>query len=286
MKTIFFVLLFIPSFVQCQSQQQDLLIYNIGLGGISSGIGAVINKPKNCNWKKVFLKGLWQGSVGGVLNYSSKKTLYLINRKNELMYAWPAKILHAAGLSIMENASLNEPFLQNWNIDYGPMRFDFSINGKKKCKVRFLPATIVSVIYAANTAKFDLKKTLKTGNLIFENSENAYVTYRNGYFRGFSAGRAIAIGEKWKGSNQVIAHEIVHQFQYGDFQILNTWLKPFEKKIKSKPLYKIFENYIYFDMPYFGGLYKLAGKFSYPHYYKNFFEFEAQRFSTNMFVSR
>ncbi len=83
-----------------------------------------------------------------------------------------------------------------------------------------------------------------------------------------------------------MAHEIVHQFQFGDFQVFNTWLKPFEKKVKSKTLKTIFSKYIYFNIPYYWGLYEITGRYDPPHYYKNFFEFEAQRFSTNEYVPR
>jgi hypothetical protein len=68
-------------------------------------VGAVINKQKTQNWKHAFLKGAWQGGIGGVLIFSSKEALHLINSKQNYTYAWPAKILHSAGTSITENAA-------------------------------------------------------------------------------------------------------------------------------------------------------------------------------------
>jgi len=285
MRIFILILLFIPGVVFSQDQQRTLLVYNVGLGAITSGIGAVINKPKHADWKKYFIKGFWQGSIGGFVNYTSKKTLYLVNKQKETLYAWPAKLLHAASLSIMENASLNEPFLQNWNIDYGPVRVDFSINGKRKMRVRFLPETIVGIVVAAQTAKFNLGRTLSTGNLVFV-SKNTFVSTHGYKNIGFSYSRAIALGAFANASHDVIAHEIVHQFQFGDFQVLNSWLKPFEKKIKSKTLQTIFTKYVYFNLPFFWGIYELAGRYKDPHYYRNFFEFEAQRFATNRYVLR
>jgi hypothetical protein len=285
MKRFILLFLFVPKVLFSQNQQQTLLIYNVGLGAVSSGIGAVINKPKHAEWKKHFIKGFWQGGIGGLINYTGKKTLYLVNKKNEPLYAWPAKLLHAAGLSIMENASLNEPFLQNWNIDYGPVRLDFSINGKRKMRVRFLPETIAGVIFASQTAKFNLGRTLSTGNLVFV-SKKSYVSHHGQYDIGYSFSRAVALSAIGNASNLVISHEIVHQFQFGDFQVINTWLKPFESKIKSKTLKTIYSKYLYFNIPYFWGIYELAGRYQNPHYFRNFFEFEAQRFATNMYVPR
>lgn len=81
MKNFIFILVLSCFTSTCFSQKQEriILMYNVGFGGITSGIGAVINKPKGANWKKHFLKGFWQGSIGGFINYGSKKTLYLNN---------------------------------------------------------------------------------------------------------------------------------------------------------------------------------------------------------------
>jgi hypothetical protein len=286
MKQFILIFLFVPKVLFSQDQQRTLLVYNVGLGAITSGIGAVINKPKHTNWKKYFIKGCWQGSIGGLVNYTSKKALYLVNKKNEPLYSWPAKLLHAAGLSIIENASLNEPFLQNWNIDYGPVRLDFSINGKRKTRVRFIPeTTIAGIIYASKKGRFNLGRTLSTGNLVFV-SKDDYISNNGVYTPGSSFGRAIVLSRFGNMSNEVIAHEIVHQFQSGDFQVLNTWLKPFEKKIKSKTLQTIYTRYVYFNIPWFWPVYEAAGRYDNPHYYKNFFEFEAQRFAANRHVNR
>ncbi len=269
-----------------QKQEQQVFVYNIGLGGISSGIGALINKPKNTNWKKTFIKAFWQGSIGGLLNYTSKKTLYLNNLNQNTNYFWPAKILHSAGCSIMENAALNEPFLQNWNIDYGPFRFDFSIKSKKKFKVRFLPTSIYALVAVSKYGKFDLKYTLKTGNIVF--SSNDLIRFPNGGTEnGLSFGRAIVfVNNSQNNIYKLLAHEIVHQFQYSESQIINTWLKPVGMKIKSKSIQNIFTKYVYADIPYHFLNYYLAGYHPSPHYFRNFYEFEAERFSTNKFVQR
>ncbi len=283
MRTCLFLLLFVPQALFSQYHERTVLVSNIGIGAFTSAIGAVINKPKNGDWKKFFIRGLWQGATGGLLNYTGKKTLYFVNSQNEPGFGWPAKVLHAAGLSIIENASLNEPFLQNWNIDYGPVRFDFSLQKKNKFKARLLPESIVSIINASKIARFNLSRTLSTGNLVFISKE-PYVTYRNYTDIAFSFGRSIALSEPGNNSYKIIAHEIVHQFQFGDFQVLNTWLKPL--KPESKTLNKIFSKYIYFNIPFFWGIYSLSGRYPPPHYFRNFFEFEAERFSTGKYVPR
>ena len=76
MKIATTLLLFLHLNLFAQHQEQTVFFYNVAFGGITSGIGAIINKPKEVNWKKAFLKGFWQGDIGGLLNYTGKKTLY------------------------------------------------------------------------------------------------------------------------------------------------------------------------------------------------------------------
>lgn len=283
-----FLFLLLPSMAPAQRQEGTVLLYNACFGGLTSGIGAVINKPNGVNWKQAFVEGAWQGSIGGALNYSGKKMLYLVNKQQQVAYGLPAKLLHAAGTSIIENAALGEPFLQNWSIDYGPVRFDFSTNGAKKLRARFLPASVHSVIMGSKYNRLDLKATLLTGSIAFANYKGYYFVEDGSYYLGKSYGRAIAYMARHNDStvHETVAHELVHQFQFRDYQIFNTWLKPLETKVKSKVLQTAFSKYVYFDVPYFWIAINIEGSHKYPHYYRNFFEFEAQRFSTNRQVIR
>ncbi len=268
-----------------QHQERTVLVYNIAFGGLTSGVGALINKPKNTRWTKVFLKGCWQGSVAGVLNYSSKKTLYLINKNQNGLYGWPAKILHAASYSIMENAALNEPFLQNWTFDLGPARFDFSFHGKKPFKARLLPESVYAIFMGFSYGKIDLSTSLNTGQLLFSTTHSLTIP-NTPKASGVTFGR-VSIYQKNDVSYhkyRIIAHELVHQFQYGEYLIFNTWLKPCEKKIKSQSLKSIFSKYVYCEIPYFFLPYYINGVYNGQHYYKNFYEFEADRFATNRYV--
>lgn len=290
LKTLIYILAFTCLTITCYSQNQErtVFIYNVGFGGLTSGIGAVINKPKGANWKKHFVKGFWQGSIGGLINYSSKKTLYLNNLNQNKAFFWPAKILHCAGTSIMQNASLNQPFLENWYLDYGLVRVDFAIHNKDKFKVRLLPAGIYATIAASRYGKFDLENTLATGHIVFSSKE--MLRYPNGNTEiGISFGRGLVFvnnSQLYPNKYKLLGHEIVHQFQYNDYQIFTTWLNPLGQKIKSKTLKTIFTKYIYPDIPFTLVSYNLAGHYKSPHYFRNFYEFEAERFSTNSSVPR
>lgn len=274
--------------VFAQHQERTVFVYNVVFGGITSGIAAIVNKPKEVNWKKAFLKGFWQGDIGGLLNYTGKKTLYLVNKNQKDIYAWPAKLLHAAGSSIMENAALNAPFLQNWNIDYWLVRFDFSFGVQRKFKVRLLPEAVVATIIAARYGMFDLVTSLRTGEIIFKTDKvldlpNAPLA------SGVTFGRAIVYvdtPQSYYTKDRILSHEIVHRYQYNEYQVFNAWLNPVAGKIKSKSLRTIFSKYVYLDIPYFFLPYYINGRHTDPHYYRNFYEFEAERFATNAYVPR
>lgn len=285
MKILLTFLLFSSLRISAQHQERSLFVYNVAFGGLGGGIGAILNKPKAMNWKKAFLTGAWQGSVGGALNYTGKRSIYLINKHKKYIYAWAGKLLHAAGYSIIQNAALCEPFLQNWNIDYGPVRFDFSFNKRKRFKARFLPESIFAMVMSGRTASFNLKQTLATGEITFTSKK--LLELPNGKTEiGVSYGRAIAYVDNPDFSNvhKLVAHELIHQYQYSEYQLFNTWLQPLAKKIASKKLQHIFTDYIYMDIPYFLVPYNVAGHYGPLRYFKNFYEFEAERFATNAVV--
>lgn len=286
MRNLLLALTFSPVilFAQQHHQERTILIYNATLGGFTSGIGAVINKPKNAKVGKTFVRGFWQGSIGGLLNYAGKKTAYLIHDKENKMYALPATILHSAGFSIMENAALNEPFLENWNVNYALIRFDFSINSNKKFKARLLPTAVYATLLNSRLGTFDLTTSLLTGMAVYKN-DNFFINVNGNDLLGYSLGRSFAYVSNYTNDQyHTAAHELIHTFQFREYQILNSWMKPIDESVKSNTLKKLFSKYVYFDFPYFWAFYNLEGRYPSQYYYRNFFEFEAERIATNEFV--
>ena len=286
MKKLLIALLLIPGMIMAQNQEGKVLIYNIGFGGMTSGIGAVINKKKTENWKKSFARGFWQGSIGGALNYSAKKSCYLIYKKDKTEFALPARIISSAGNSIIQNAAFNEPFLKNWSFDYGILRFDYRANNTKKFQVRILPTAIVSSLIALPQGRLDLASTLKTGVMAFKAKD--LISTLRGSHNGVNYGRAFIyssdpfISDSLK--NHIISHELIHEFQYREYMVFNAYLKPQADKMKMPGLKKVFTRYVYPDIPYFALFYMMEGIQKSPRFYRNYFEFEAERISRNAYV--
>lgn len=275
----------LDGFTQVKNQEATVLLYNVAFAGITSGIGSCINKPKQIKWHKAFLTGFWQGSIGGALNYSAKKTLHLVYKNKSIGYALPATLLNAAGYSIMENAALHKPFLENWTLDYGPLRVNFSTKSMADFKVRLLPESIYAVVDLSRSGKFDLGTSLLTGTISFKSKGAIYLQNTGLYYDGYSNGRAfIYTDDGYADKYHIVSHELTHYYQYRDYQIFNTWLKPIGNRVNSPIINKVFSKYIYLDIPYFWPFYNLAGLRSGSSYYRNFYEFEAERFSTNSYV--
>jgi hypothetical protein len=274
------ILLFLPIAIFSQNQESKVLFYNVGFGGITAGIGAIINK-KSEPWKKCFLRGFWQGSIGGLLNYSAKKSIYLVNKNSNVAYALPARVISSAGNSIIQNAAANQPFLQNWNFEYGFFRVDFSTGTKSKFGVRILPESIIASAILLSKGKPDIHTTLLTGVMSFKSNNLIYSA--RGAHDGVNYGRAFLYLDS-STKYHVIAHEIIHEFQYREYLVFNSFFKTSVSKINAPALKKLFTQYIYPDVPYFGLFYMLEGINPSPMIFRNYFEFEAERFGTNKFV--
>lgn len=91
-------------------QDVGLLAGNVVFGGITAGIGALINKPADKKGYKSFLRGFWQGCSGGALSFAGKSMTRFIQREERPDWGWSSKLVHAAGTSIIYSAALHRTF--------------------------------------------------------------------------------------------------------------------------------------------------------------------------------
>jgi len=268
-----FLFLLIPSIALPQGQERKIFFYNIGFGGISGGIGAALN-AKGEKRAKCFIRGFWQGSIGGMVNYSSKKANHRIVDHQNIAWAMPARLLNAAGNSIIQNAAFNEPFLKNWNFEYGPFHFDLALHGQHPLRVRLLPLSLAGAAFCIPKGKFDAGASLLTGIMIFRTNER--INSGRSMVGGINYGRAFLYQDS-SNKYHILVHEIIHEYQYREYLVINSFLKKPVERLKDTRLKKTMARYIYPDIPYFGLFYMLEGVAPAPKIYRNFFEFEAER---------
>lgn len=254
----------------------EAAFYDMGLGAFVGGIGAIINKKPNEKTGKVLLKGLWQGALGGYFVFESKRLIRLTVNENSYNYFWPSKIVNSVGTSILENATANKNFWENYHINFGFNRFEFDMLNKGKFSYKIMPFALYITFENLTLGKFDFDKSMKTGTFIFK-SKNSLPIYETSF--------GVANSEAYTKTNQIIydlnkyklfniAHEMIHVYQYEQLSNFNAlFIKPKEFLNKKSKLINFYNKHFYTDFN------QVIGHFSYisnKNYQTNFFENEAR----------
>ncbi len=268
---IFTLLFFININLQAQNNNTQTAFYNIGLGGVMSSIGAAINKKPNEKLGKVMLKGFLQGALGGTVVYGSKQMVYHFNKKNKLENLWMSKLVNSAGISIIENASLNNNFYDKWHLNIGFNRIELDTKNKLKLSYKLMPTALIGTFIAANNNKFNFKYTVQTLTPIFisKNTDRPTTSVNSIHLKQSDVRRSMA-------------HEFIHTLQYDDFMSVNVFFN--KQKIKWTNKYSFVHSqskWLYIDLP--GGItlrsFYILENNNQKCYYDNFFENEANFYS-------
>lgn len=255
-----------------------MALYNIGLGSVFSGIGALINKKPKERWDKVLLKGMGQGALGGYLIYESKNLIGKIEQKQSLEYSWYGKFVNSAGTSIIENASSNRNFWEQWHLNIGFNRLEFYTKDKFRVKYKIMPASLILTSAVAFNTKFELKKTLQTGEFIFSTNDPKFESGARAY------GNILAFTNDRLNDYSLYSHEIIHIYQYYDYNFVNTYFnKPIENWQSKSNTFNEISNFLYFDLQgaVLRPLYLLENG-NRNCYFDNFFENEAGFYSNTI----
>lgn len=270
MKLILFFFVITIS-LNAQQNNTQAVLYNIGLGGITSSVGAVFNKKHNEKLGKVVLKAFWKGILGGSIIYGSKKMVYSYHNSNRLDKLWQAKLVNSIGVSIIENAALNNKVYNKWHINIGFNRIEFDIIDKK-INYKIMPAALIGTIISSTKSTFNLKYSIQTLTPVFiADNINRAITNIN----SIKIVKHISV-------NRYLAHEFIHVLQYDDYMSVNVffnnrkniWLQ--KNKFRNQ-----FNKWVFIDMPsaaILRGSY-LIENIHQNCYFNNYFEHEANYYS-------
>ncbi len=236
--------------IKAQNIETKVIAYNVLVGGVSGGIGALINKKSDQKWHKAFIKGFIIGLGGGAIAYSGKKLNYYVSQNQNLGYCWLSRAVFSAGNSIVENAAANRPFWSQWHYDIGFVRLELKTNGSFTFIPKLMPSTLGGIIFMGSFGKFDLATSLRSGTVTFRTNRIEYAsqlvasTASNGFLFVDSL-------RKGKVFYDTYAHEMVHAFQFQEFSGCNNFFIPLTDKWKSKSaFYKKASKWIYGDINY------------------------------------
>lgn len=282
MKLIYITLLTILISINSYSQSSEfeLGIYNVGLGGIGSGIGAMINKKPNEKLITVFCKGFLKGALGGTFVYGSKKLVQNIYKENKIEYNWPAKILNSLGTSMIENASSNRTLLEQIHFNLGFNRFEFYTKDKFKVKYKIMPGALALTVFCAINNKPEWGLMLRSGEVIFSTNDDMNLNKNS---NGRALVTSVIIRESKINDLSVIAHEFIHIYQYHDYNFVNPYFNDLVNKYDTNEgILKPRSSILYWDfnLIVLAGLYQIEN-INQLNYYDNFFEYEAEFYSAD-----
>ncbi len=265
------------------AQQNDVhaAVFNVGISSVGSGFGALINKKLNEKGGKVFLRGMWQGAVGGLLIFTSKKMVYEFAQTENYAWLWSSKLVNGAGVSIAENAGENQKFLSSWHLNFGFNLIEFKTDKSFKVSYKLMPFALAGFIRSATKGSFDLEQTLKVGQPFFKTEALGFPD------SGFSIANTIVLNPIYYDSKS-ISHEIIHTYQYQNFAIFNPYYKTTLDRLLSKEtgFSKAYKKWIYTDgnLLIINGFYYM-GSLNNKCYFDNPFEQEANYYSERLSCS-
>ena len=276
----FFLLLVLsfPADLKAQNSDLESGLYNVGVGSILGGIGAVINKEPGEKAGKIFLQGLGKGALGGYLVFESKRLVREFARTEDYSYIWPSKLVNAAGVSIIENAAANRKLWERWHLNLGFNRIEVSTTDKVKLKYRIMPFSMLTTLYYSTRGNFSPEKSLKLGNFVFVADDIVMPNGQEAW--GAAATNTIILRKDLEGVSTE-AHELVHTYQYESFSGINAFLdKPLNQLYESNRHLGFYPKIFHTDFNAIlsGGLYSLE-TWTAKRYHDNFFEEEAYYFT-------
>ena len=128
----------------------------------------MINKPKEEDTFKAFLKGVKAGAIGGAMIYGSKKLIHQYAKSGDLTYSWGSKILNAAGNSIVYNGAQHYSAFDYWFITLGFNRFELDLRSKQpQFRYKLMPLSFIEFIDLSFRYQFNFQLTAETGNIVF-----------------------------------------------------------------------------------------------------------------------
>lgn len=269
-------------------QEVKLFVANTLFGGISTGFGALVNKEKQDKAFPTFFKGFKYGCIGGVLLYTGKKTTNLIDQGNVVLGGWGAKLIHNAGLSIMENAILHRPVFSHYNLYVGFTRLEFDWQNQFSFTPKVMPITLAAFIYKSLSynSHFDLSMSLKVGSMY------SVINDSSKWFAGQTTRGNITLNEFYKGRyvpgafyNHLTAHENVYVLQTQEHYIFNSYAnKIINTRLSKNRTYNALSKFLYFDFNVMDITYSIAYLYAEKVkgcYWSNPYEFGAERMTLN-----
>lgn len=260
-----------------REQRVQMLLFNVGFNGLIGGVGAGINKKEDQTFGQAFRKGLLGGALGGAVSHTGLSLTHQIRKKQNISYAWPARLVNSFGASIVQNAADNRKLLERLHFNLFIARLEY-LPHDRIFTARLFTSSIYGIIVTGKNARINFGKSLQSGVIYFESEQD----FNTSIGVGRATGQVSSVGMRTDLARDdhfnVFSHEMAHILQYDRKVGGNALLLKFDQKIKDKnSTYKKLSKYLYFDLN--GPIFYLAYKSQGSIHNCNFFEQEAEHFS-------
>lgn len=264
------------------TQRSQVLFSNLLSNALIGGIGGAINKKSGEKAAKVFARNFFKGALGGLVKYAAKYQAYYLARSNGPAMAHLNRMWFFLGHSFTMNAARNLNLFESYECNLYGFELKYIPGHDKKVTARLSLATVLgAAMFASQNYRFNFYRSLEYGVLYFDMSP------AQSAFTGFATFNCIAVKEiSGRTSTSVIPHEVLHTYQMYDYFGLSAFYNRFtEKYYTNRNGYKKLSPYLVLDYEwaFYGAAYGLQPK---PRYFRNYFEFEAEHFSSRRYLKR
>lgn len=266
-------------------QDAKLVAYNVALGAVAGGLGALVNGDRDRALRR-FARGAGWGAAGGTVSYLGKWQAGEIAANESLARALPARLVHDAGVSVIENASHDRHPLDRFATHLGVVRLDVRPRSGA-VRARLLPFNALAVGYllASGDQDLDFGRSLVYGGPVFTADEVRVPTVgdEDRQFNGYAFFGSVVLQRQPDGvAYDVAAHELVHVMQFNEMtRIEAAFRAPLDARLRRSESYRSVARWVYLDSPALNVLAYFAvegGTRESRCYYDNWLEREAEAF--------
>ncbi|MEM1096964.1 MAG: hypothetical protein AAGJ10_20390 [Bacteroidota bacterium] len=263
-------------------QDAKLTAYNVAFGAVVGGLGAVLNGKDGLPLRR-FARGAGWGAVGGSVAYTGKWLTGEIGATETLAYGLPARLVHDAGLSVIENAAHNRPPFARLASHLGFVRVDvYPTSGTVQARLLPLSTLAFGLMLLNTDHEWAVARSLVYGTPVFLGTGRKRIPIVGNSFRGYAFLSTVYLDRRSDHFYPLAGHELIHVMQHHEFVRAEAIFRaPLDRRLRRSEAYRTLSRWVYLDSPALQWLAYFpleGGAISAPCKFDNWLEREAEAF--------